>query len=184
MPATATRLITAEEFAAMEDPMNGPTQELVQGEILDMPLTQGDHGIICGEICWLIKNAVKPNKLGWVTTNDAGVILERDPDTTRGPDVGFWSIERQPTRPKGYLEIPPDIAVEVLSPSDNRKAVRDKVHEYVAAGVRLVWVVDPEDKTVMVYSGTMRGVEYDEADTLDGGEVLPGFTCKVADFFA
>jgi len=50
--------------------------------------------------------------------------------------------------------------------------------------VRLVWVVDPEDKTVMVYSGTMRGVEYDEADTLDGGEVLPNFTCKVADFFA
>ena len=98
--------------------------------------------------------------------------------------MGFWSIERQPTRPKGYLEIPPDIAVEVLSPSDNRKAMRGKVREYVAAGVRLVWVVDPEDKTVMVYSGTMRGVEYDEADTLDGGEVLPGFTCKVADFFA
>jgi len=61
--------------------------------------------------------------------------------------------------------------------------MRRKVREYIASGVRLVWVVDPETKTVMVYSGSMQGVEHDETDTLDGGDVLPGFTCKVADLF-
>lgn len=183
MIATATKLMTAEEFASMEALPTDWNQELVKGEAMDMPLTQGEHGIICGEICWLMKNTVKANNLGWVTTNDTGVVLEREPDTIRGPDVGFWSIERQPERPKGYLQIPPDIAVEVLSPSDSKKAVREKIREYIAAGVRLVWLVNPQDKTVMVYAGTMRGIEYDEADTLDAGDVLPGFSCKVAEFF-
>ena len=109
--------------------------------------------------------------------------MERTPDTVRGPDVAFWSIARQPTMPEGYFEIPPDIAVEVLSPSDRSKDVRAKIREYVFYSVPLVWLVDPETRTVTVYRGSMRGTELDEADDLDGGDVLPGFTCKVSDFF-
>ena len=180
MPATATQLITAMEFAAMED--DGNLYELVRGELFEMSLPNGEHCQIQFQIAWLLKNLVTPNKLGWVG-GEAGIITERDPDTVRGPDVYFYSITRLAKPPKSFIEVPPDIAVEVLSPSDTKPSVRRKVREYLDAGVRLVWVVDPEDKTVMVYSGSMRGVEYDEADTLDGGNVLPGFTCKVADFF-
>lgn len=73
--------------------------------------------------------------------------------------------------------------MEVRSPGDRPGRLRKKVQKYLDSGVPLVWVVDPEARTVMVYQGTNRGVEYDENDTLDGGEVLPGFTCKVAEFF-
>lgn len=127
---------------------------------------------------------VKAAKLGWVTANDTGVILERGPDTVRGPDVAFWGVERQPTVPEGYFEIPPDMAVEVLSPDDRRKEVRAKIKEYLFYSVKLVWLIDPDTRTVTVYQGSLRGAEFDESDTLDGGEVLPGFSCKVADLFA
>jgi Uma2 family endonuclease len=120
---------------------------------------------------------------GWVTSNDTGVILERAPDTVRGPDVAFWSITRQPTIPEGYFEIPPDLAVEVLSPDDRRKDVRAKIKEYLFYGVKLVWLVDPETRIVTVYRESPRGVELDEDDLLDCGEILPGFTCKVSDLF-
>ncbi len=124
------------------------------------------------------------NNLGWVASNDTGVILERNPDTMRGPDGAYWSITRQPVAPDGYFEIPPDIVVEVLSPDDRRKDVRAKIKEYLFYGVRLVWLADPEMKIVTVYHGNLRGTELDEADSLDGLDVLPGFTCKVADLFA
>jgi Uma2 family endonuclease len=101
-----------------------------------------------------------------------------------GPDVAFWSIARQPAIPADYFEIPPDIAVEVLSPNDRRKDVREKIKEYVQNGVKLVWLADPDTRTIMVYPGSLRGIELDEADTLTGGEVLPGFSCKIAELFA
>ena len=80
--------------------------------------------------------------------------------------------------------IPPDIAVEVQSPSDRRKDLRAKIKEYLFYSVPLIWLIDPETRTVTVYQGTMRGTELDESDTLDGGDVLPGFACKVSDLFA
>ena len=81
------------------------------------------------------------------------------------------------------FEIPPDIAVEVLSPGDRRKNVREKIKDYVKNDVKLVWLVDPDTRTVTVYQGSLRGSELDEADTLTGGDVLPGFTCLVSDLF-
>jgi Uma2 family endonuclease len=175
--------VTIAEFERIPDPADGSKLELVRGEVVVMPPPKGKHGICCSEIAWVLKNFVKPKKLGWVTTNDTGVVLERGPDTVRGPDVAFWSIARQPEMPEGYFQIPPDIAVEVLSPDDRRKDVRAKIKEYLFYSVPLVWLVDPETRTVTVYRGTMRGIELDEGDTLDGGDVLPGFSCKVADLF-
>jgi Uma2 family endonuclease len=175
--------ITADEFAKMPDPPDGSRLELVRGEVMVMPPPKGKHGIVCSEIAWVLKNFVKPNKLGWVTTNDTGVVLEKGPDTVRGPDVAFWSIARQPQQPEGYFLIPPDLAVEVLSPDDRRNDVRTKIKEYVFYSVRLIWLVDPDTRTVTVYRGSMRGTEFDESDTLDGGDVLAGFSCKVSDLF-
>ena len=182
MPAVMSQLITAEEFGQMLNPADGTRQELVKGEIIAMPPVKGRHGIVASRIDRKLGNYVDVRKLGWVAV-EAGTRLERDPDTVRGPDVSFYSIDRQPEMPDGYFEIAPDLAVEVLSPDDRRRKVREKIAESVANGVRLVWLVDPEARTVMVYSGNTRGVEYVEADTLDGGDVLPGFTCPVADLF-
>jgi Uma2 family endonuclease len=176
--------ITAEEFAKMPDPPDGSRLELVRGEVVTTPPPKGKHPIVCSEVAWVLKNFVKPRKLGWVTTNDTGVVLEKGPDTVRGPGVAFWSITRQPEQPEGYFLIPPDLAVEVQSPDDRRKDLRAKIKEYLFYSVPLTWLVDPETRTVTVYKGSMRGPELDESDTLDGGDVLPGFSCKVSDLFA
>ncbi len=176
--------ITASEFERMLDPADGSKLELVRGEVVVMPPPKGRHGICCSQIAWVLLNFVKPKKLGWVTTNDTGVVLERGPDTVRGPDVAFWSIQRQPQMPEGYFEIPPDIAIEVLVSEEYRKDTRAKIKEYLFYSVPLVWLVDPDSKTVMVYKGNMRGTELGDDDILDGGDVLPGFACKVSDLFA
>lgn len=182
MTATLPQLLTAAEFAKLPNPADGSKQELVKGRIRQVPPPKGRHGQVQLEIGARLREVVKPNRLGWVVT-ESGVVIDTNPDTVRGPDVAFYSITRQPQMPEDYFEIPPDIAVEVLSPDDRRPAVREKIREYVRAGVSLVWLVDPETRTVTVYAGSMRGTEYDETDTLDGGTVLPGFTCPVVDLF-
>jgi Uma2 family endonuclease len=182
MSTLATKLITAEEFGRMPDPADGSKQELVKGVVVKMPPPKARHGLTQTLIASLLLAFVRPRRLGWVAT-ESGTVLENDPDTVRGPDVAFYSITRVPTPPEDYFEIPPDLVVEVLSPDDRRGAVRAKVREYVAAGVRLVWVVDPETQTVLEYRGSLRGTEYDEADTITAADVLPEFTCRVAEFF-
>ena len=183
MATVQHRPVTIGEFEKMPDPEDGSKLELVRGEVIVMPPPKGKHGICCAQVSWMLNNFVKPQKLGWVTTNDTGVVLERGPDTVRGPDVAFWRIARQPEMPEGYFQIPPDLAVEVLSPDDRRGDVRAKIKEYVFYSVPLVWLVDPELRIVTVYRGSMRGVEFEEGDVLDGGDVLPGLTCKVSDLF-
>ena len=181
--AVTSKTITAEEFAELKDPIGGGILELVKGEIVEMPRPQPIHGYLCTRFGRIISNFVEDKKLGWVLGNDTGVILERDPDTVRGPDICFFGLEKMPELPSFYSEFPPDFVIEVRSPSDRPGQIRAKVRVYLNAGVRLIWVADPDSKSVMAYAGTNRGVEYDENDTLDGGEVLPGFTCKVAEFF-
>lgn len=183
MSAVAVSLLTAEEFGRRPEPADGSKEELVKGVIVTMPPPKARHGLTQMKIGWLLMNHVDPNRLGWVVTQ-SGTVIDRDPDTVRGPDVAFYSIARVPVFPEEYFEIAPDLVVEVLSPDDRRGAVRAKIREYVAAGVRLVWLVDPDARTVLVYRGSLRGIEFDEADTIDGADVLPQFTCRVADFFA
>ncbi len=182
MSATATKLITAEEFSRMPDPLDGSKQELVRGEIVTVPPTKQPHGFIQIQIGWLLKNVVTPQRLGWVGS-ESGCVTERDPDTVRGPDIYFFSRSRFPERPSGWPDGAPDLAVELLSPSNRRSEMRAKVTEYLTAGAKIVWVFDPESKTVMVYSGNLRGVELGENETIDGGTVLPDFSCKVSEFF-
>jgi Uma2 family endonuclease len=182
MSVLATKLITAEEFGRMPDPPDGSKQELVKGVIVTMPPPKAIHGIVQLRIGRKLGNFADERNLGWIVT-ESGTIVDRDPDTVRGPDVAFYSIARQPTVPENYFEIAPDLAVEVLSPHAKRSVVRAKIAEYIAAGVRLVWLVDPETRTVLEYRGSLRGTEYDESDTITGADVLPEFSCRVADFF-
>ena len=116
---TPKKLLTAEEFFLLPDPDDGSQQELVRGEVVTMPLPGGMHGVVCLKAARRIGNFVEDNDLGTATSNDTGFITERDPDTVRGPDVSFWSRDRLPEIPDGYIAIPPDLVVEVVSPEDH-----------------------------------------------------------------
>ena len=183
MSVTTGKLLTAEEFALMPDPPDGSKQELVKGVVETMPPPGGLHGFCCSRVDRRLGSFVEANGLGYVFANHTGFIWDRDPDSVRGPDVSFWSKERLPEIPTGYILIPPDLAVEVVSPNDHFSRINRKLREYFDRGVPLVWVVDPLDRSVTVYrSGTDYAI-LGEADHLDGGQVLPGFTCRVADLF-
>lgn len=116
-----------------------------------------------------------------MTCNDAGFITARGPDSVRGPDIAFWRKERLAEIPVGYFSIAPDMLVEVLSPSNTSKQIFAKLKEYFASGVRLVWVVSPEDRTLTIYRTADEGRILHETATVTGEDVLPGFTCRVSD---
>jgi Uma2 family endonuclease len=178
------RLLTAEEFAKLPDPPDGSRQELVRGEVVTMPPPGGYHGIVCSRVDRRVGVYVENNDLGHVTCNDSGVILDRDPDTVRGPDVAFWSRERLPAFPRtGYPQIAPDMVAEVMSPSDVFSKVMAKVRQYLTAGVRLVWILVPDDQSMTVYRPNGTYTHLTAADPITGEDVLPGFSCPVAQFF-
>jgi len=147
------------------------------------------HGVVSARLLAALGRHVYAHDLGTLFTAEAGFWLERDPDTLLCPDVAFIRRERLPAvslEPR-FLKLPPDLAVEVLSPTDRPAAVRAKVADYLRLGVRAVWVVDPARRTVRIHSRIGRHTTEAlraEDDTLDGGEVVPGFHCRVAELFA
>jgi Uma2 family endonuclease len=181
MTTATQKLITAEEFARMPDPPDGSQQELVQGVIVTMPPPGFRHGLCCSKIDRRLGVFVETNRLGYLCCNDTGFISERDPDTVRGPDLSFWTKERLPTPPEGYPDVSPDLVVEVVSPSDHFSRLQKKLTHYLEKGVRLVWVVDPEDRSLTVYRPDRPMKLLGDKDTISGEEVVPGFSCPVAD---
>jgi len=183
--ATATqKLITAEEFSQMPQPADGSRQELVRGVVVNMPPPGFRHGKLNFRIAKLLDRHVEPNRLGHVVP-ETGMTTERGPDTVRGPDIAFWSADKIPLdqEPAGYPDVVADLCVEVLSPRQSRKKIQEKVREYLWCGVRLVWVIDPEERTVTVYRSPDEGRLLHEGTALSGEDVLPGFSVSVAEFF-
>ena len=128
--ATQQRLLTAEEFAQLPQPEDGSQQEFVHGVIITMPPPSFYHGLCCNEMSYRLGKHVREQKLGHVTCNDSGVILARNPDVVRGPDLAFWHRERLPEPPRsGYPDIAPDLVVEVLSPSNVFPQILRKVQQ-------------------------------------------------------
>ena len=178
----AQDLITAEQFAGMS--FDVPV-ELVRGEVVEMPRPGMRHGVVCGNVYDPVKAWARSTERGVVAINDTGVITERDPDSVRGPDVLYIARERLPGGeiPSTFLGVAPDLAIEVLSPHDVWKNVLEKITEYFEAGVREVWVVDPEDKTMQVFRPDTKPRKLDASDVLESADVLPEFTCSVGTFF-
>ena len=174
--------ITAHDFETMS--FDVPT-ELVRGELLQMNPPGMLHGVVCTNVAFVLQNWAREINAGYVTTNDTGVITERDPDTVRGADVLFVSADKvRPGKiPRGLLQVTPDLCVEVLSRSDRWTQVLVKVSEYLAAGVREVWVVDSHAHNVQVFQADHPRRTLDEEDEIASSEMLPGFGAKVADFF-
>ena len=181
--ATAEKLITAEEFFRMPDAEDGSQYELVRGELIKMPPPNPRHGQCCLAVGAALRDFAKKQKLGWVATNDPGVILQRDPDTVRGPDVAFWSSQRLAQLPNSYTEVVPDLAVEVVSPTDTHRQLSERVLDFLRHGVRMVWVVDPDQRIATVYRSRQDVRILEESEEVDGGDVLPGFRCRVSEFF-
>lgn len=182
--STEARLATVEDVAALPD--DGQRYDLIKGKIIRMSPAQGRHGEIASKINWLVGNVVWPERLGRVYTAEAGFILAREPDALLCPDIAYVSAERLPpaSAREQFMELPPDLAVEVLSPSETARTSREKVDTYLDGGVEMVWVVDPVRRSVAVYRASGESELLSEDDTLDGGDVLPGFSVPVADIFA
>lgn len=184
--ATATtpqeRLITGEELARMPD--FGPC-ELVAGRIIEMAPPGFGHGEVSGNGYRHIDDFVRANKLGRVGVGDVGIYISRNPDTVRGADIAYISNERYAKRDPAlaFLDVAPDLIVEVLSPSNRLSEIIDKLREYFAIGVRLVWLVDPDKKRVYAYRSLTDFRLFEAHDQLPGDDVLPGFSMLVAKFF-
>lgn len=179
----AGKLITAEELSQLPD--DGCRYELSQGVLVAMPPAGGWHGENSSEISWHLSSFIRPRALGRVYVSETGFVLARDPDVVRAPDVAFVANDRLPPARdrEGYLPLAPDLAIEVVSPHDRQSDVMDKVLEYLDAGTRLVWVVEPRRRTVTVWTPDRTARILTEDDELDGGDVLPGFRLSIADIF-
>jgi Uma2 family endonuclease len=181
-PATAP-LLTADDLLAMPD--DGNRYALLRGELVSTPMSSYESSDIAMGIGSALRAFEHPRGLGRVAGADGAFILARDPYTVRIPDTSFVRIDRLPPveERRRFLELAPDLAVEAVSPSDSANDVHEKVIEYLDYGVRLVWVVHPIQWTVTVYGPDRSARVLSVDDTLDGGDVLPGFTLPVADIF-
>jgi Uma2 family endonuclease len=176
-------LVTLEEAAKL-DPDEFPA-EVVDGRLTPVLRGTWRHGAVTANVAFALKLFTREHA-GWiVATADPGTKLRKDPALLRGPDVGVIRADRKPTGRggDGWLEGAPDLAVEVASDNVTATELMKKALEYVGAGGRLVWIVDPDVEQVIIVTppNAFRIVGRD--DTLDGGDVLPGFACKVAELF-
>ncbi len=176
-------LVTIEEIE--ENPPPG-RWELIDGEVVYLAPANLEHGFLTAWIASLLNAYVHPRRLGWVFAGDTGIILRRDPDRLRAPDVCFIARDRIPggRLPDRFTALVPDLVVEVISPGDRRGEIADKTAEWLRSGARLVWIVYPRTRSVVVASGQANRRTLSEHDTLSGEPVLPGFSTPVAALFA
>jgi Uma2 family endonuclease len=181
--ASPSKLLTAEEYFRMPQP-DVPT-ELVRGKIVELNQPTFRHGRVCTRIGRLLDEFAEANDVGHVVNNNSGVIVERGPDTVRGPDVADYSFSRlsKDQEPEGDPEVAPELVFEVLFPSNRWPQVLTKVADYLQAGVNVVVVVDPKANQFHIY----RTEDADEpaavlnaSDPFELPDILPGFSMTVA----
>lgn len=182
--ATPTKLMTAEEFMAAD--LGEGSFELVRGEVVEVPPAMPEHGHVCLNTGLVLELYGRQSGRGYAISNDSAVLTERDPDTVRGADVAFYSHARWPRSDLGNRIplVPPDLAVEVHSPSDRPGAISLKVGEYLAAGALMVWVIYPANRSIVIYRPDDEPpLVLREGAFIENLPELPGFRCAVADLF-
>ena len=168
--------MTLEEF--LESDLEG--YEYVKGELIPMPPTSGEHGDISSNVQWYLQSHVRANQLGRIYTSDTGF---RVGERVLMPDVAFISASRLPDDRGEIFSIPPELAIEVVSPTDSQSKIVGKALAYLEAGTRLVWIIEPTGKTVTVFRSETDITTLTRKDTLTGGDVIKGFSCPVAQLF-
>jgi Uma2 family endonuclease len=171
--------MTAEELLSRPD--DGFRYELLHGELRQMSPAGHVHGRVAVNITVALAEYVRPRGLGVVYAAETGFKLASRPDHVRAPDVGFVAASRAQGVPDGAGFWPgaPDLAVEVVSPSDSFAAVEEKVLDWLGAGTRLVIVVDPSTRTATTYRSLTDVTVLTEDGTIEGGDVVPGWTLPV-----
>jgi Uma2 family endonuclease len=182
MSTLTKRAITPAELLAMPD---GKSFELVDGELVERNV-----GVLAGLVeaivCRLVGNYCAETRCGFVWTGTTGSrCFSDDPNRVRKPDLAYVRKERfrEEYLADGFLTIPADLVVEVVSPNDLAYEVLEKVEEYLAAGIPLIWIIDPEARIVHVYRIDGSVSKLNQESELSGEDIIPGFRCKVADFF-
>lgn len=175
------KIITADDLLAMS---SKGRYELTEGRLIEMSPPGSEHGLIVFSISLVIGNYVKQKKLGKVFAAETGFRLSRNPDTVRAPDVAFVSSARLPRPlPRGYMDLAPDLVVEVVSPSDDADDMQLKIKEWLDAGAKMVCYVYPSSRQVVIYRSLRDVRVLTDADTLLGDDVLPDFSLPVNEIF-
>jgi Uma2 family endonuclease len=187
--STTTRLVTADELLVMphrDEQGNDCCLELIRGEVKRMSPGGGTHGKLCLKVGAVLLGFVEARDPGDVFGAETGFTVEHDPDSVLGTDAAFVTKERLQSvqDPDKFLPFAPDLAVEVLSKSNTVAEMDEKIALYFAAGTRLVWVINPRRRTAAVYSSPTEVRILAEQDSLDGGEVLPGFSYELSKLFS
>ncbi|MGH7476567.1 MAG: Uma2 family endonuclease [Longimicrobiales bacterium] len=174
--------LTVEQFEALPQE-DAYRIELVRGRMVREPRPGGVHGEVVMRLVSALNEHVRSNGLGRVLV-ETGFRLPGEQATVRGPDSAFIAAERLPPRPPvGFWTLAPDLAVEVVSPSDRWTAVEDKVEQYLTAGTRQVWVIDPFAGRAHIYGPGAHAQVLGAGDTIQGGDLLPGFRLALAELF-
>ena len=172
--------MTVEEFMNLDD--DSHRHELIKGELLTMNPPKFLHGRVVANLTIILGLHVRANRLGVVYT-ESGYHLERNPDTVLGPDMSFLSGTRVDHVEDSYYQRPPDLAIEVLSPSDRKRYVDRKLAIYLESGTPSVWLVNPRHRTVeVVKSLDDRRMFHEDDELVD--DTVPGFRVKVSEIFA
>lgn len=178
-----SQIVTADELLRM--PSGGERYELVRGELHAMSPTGDNHGIVTAALTIRLGSFVTQHKLGAVFAAETGFHLEHDPDTVLAPDLAF--VERQRFAATelsgGFWQGAPDLVVEVNSSGDRAAKVAAKTQTWLARGARQVWIVDPAKRTVAIHHRDGHVAVLSETDTLSGGDLVPGFACRVGEIF-
>ncbi len=179
----STQTFTADDLLNL--PADGNRYELVAGVLTMMSPAGSEHGVIVSRLNRRIGNYVEQHQLGEVYGAETGFRIESDPDTVLAPDVAFVRRERIEAigYPQGFFPGAPDLAVEVRSPNDRPAYVEEKVQRWLAAGAQAVWVIDPIARDSVVYTTDDEPQRIAADGQLEGGRVLPGFRCWLADVF-
>ena len=179
MADAATPVRRATEDDLRTTPRDGRKYELVDGQIVVSPAGTR-HGLVSLRLAARLLRFVEANDLGYVLGSSTGFRLPGG--NVRSPDASFVARERfESGVPEDFADVAPELAVEVLSPDDRPRAILDKVGEYLQAGVRLVWVIDPKAGRAVVYRSLTDVRDLKADDSLDGEDVLPGFRCSLAE---
>ena len=186
MASVLSRLITAEEFFDfVNDPRNRDRHfELEAGKVVKVSRPGEIHGVVCGNGVRVLGNYTFQIKKGYVLANDAGLVLERDPDTVRGPDISLYLESRKfKELEKKWPKRLPKLVVEVMSPTDRMGKMLKRIAKFLKKGVAMAWLLEPDDETLTIFLPNKEPIVLERDEEVAQLKLLPDFRCKVADFF-
>jgi Uma2 family endonuclease len=186
MASVLSKLMTAEEFwDFVSEPRNRDRHfELEAGEVVKVSRPGEKHCFVCANCVRLLGNYTHERKKGYVCSHDMGLVLDRNPDTVRGPDISLFLDSRKFNElEKKWPRRLPKLIVEVMSPNDRMAKMLKRISKFLKKGVLMAWLLDPEDETLTIFMPGKEPIVLERDEDIAGLKLLPDFRCKVADFF-